>query len=167
MSTIYSLLGGEVLAGLEWPQTAWLPIGWVMGETEPHVFHHPAGYLEFVHVSVASSKRVRVITQAFSKSRNSTLLLTPHFADLSNFQGQLRFERWEELQNCIRKSMDFEKWRIPDPLQSVCYRWKGYERKYENGDLVFSTLEDNLKVYGLYFWLMISLNQFGKKDGSR
>ena len=44
------LLGGGVLVCSGWSQPVWLPVG-VMGEIGPHVFHHPPGYPEFVHMS--------------------------------------------------------------------------------------------------------------------
>lgn len=37
----------------------------VIGETDFNVFHHSAGYPVLVHMSVASSKRVRGITLGF------------------------------------------------------------------------------------------------------
>lgn len=32
---------------------------------------------------------------------------------------------------------------------------------------MFSTLEDNLKIYNLCFWMMIPLNQIEEKHGSK
>lgn len=43
-------------------------LGWKWKERLAHVFSHPAGYPVFVHMSLASSRRVGGITQGFSRT---------------------------------------------------------------------------------------------------
>lgn len=95
LNQLAGLLGGGVLAGLGGSQPTCLLAG-VMEEVGPHVFHHPAGYPEVVHMSVASFKRVRAITQGFSRPWHGIimLLLPFHSAGQSKSHGQPRFERW-------------------------------------------------------------------------
>lgn len=110
-----------------------------MREIGPHVFHHPAGYAEFVHMSVAGSKKMRVITQAFLRDGNNTVTSIPFY-----WVKQVSRTAWiqEAGRSCkvtlerawILKSEEFQLL-----LQSVYYRWKGYERKCGHEDLVSFT----------------------------
>jgi len=83
----------------------------MMEEIGPHGFHHPPDCPEFIHVIVASSKRVGGITQTFSRcSRGISRLLFPfHSAGQKQFSGAARIlEVGMELFLYNGKNMDLE-----------------------------------------------------------